>query len=192
MRHLVIVCGCLLFMVPTRAPAQDAKANAPKKQLPPGTLDRATLKEWLADLGYKPEDWNESYFKITIVRDNRNIFFLIGPSSDMGRLWYLAPLSSIPDLSRVPAEPIRKLLEENDAIQPNCFTYLPESKTLYLASSVRNSELTRAKLRKGIQDFDALVRKKEPLWKPALFRSDVVFPEMTADAKATLKRLQGK
>jgi hypothetical protein len=65
-------------------------------------------------------------------------------------------------VERAPASALLALLRENWALAPAHFAFNKDG--LYLHRSLENRGLTPVRLRKEIDEFDALVRRTSPIW----------------------------
>jgi hypothetical protein len=147
----------------------DGKSEEPKpevkKEVKKGVLTHESLKEMLENLGYNPETIRSTagnpMYKIRIERDGWTFIEYVSLSGDGTMIWISAPLKDVPE-DLASAEPLRKLLLENDNIGPSHFSM--KGKRLYMNLALENREVTPLKLRTSLDDVTSTIKATRNLW----------------------------
>ena len=174
--------------------AQPANPVAP----PPGGYTPAQLVEALTKLGYEPTVYGAKKDRcwISLNRGDYRTTVNFSFATDLTLLWMDCPLSTVAFPAQAPAKALRQLLEENERISPAHFVFDDSDKRFHLQQAKGNRDWTPVKLRKEIEKFDDLLRKKEPIWRIDNFlrlapvADEITRPEM-ANLQGTWKLVEG-
>jgi hypothetical protein len=178
-RTLPLLAGALLAVALSAAPVP-AEDTLPKVQPPAGapaapTDDRltpATLETMLRQMGLDPKlskssDGTRTFFHVVVNTDTFRFVLDISLDPDGGRLWFLAPLKQVDDISKVPADRLWALLQDNDSIYPASFSYYKAQKRLYLTLVLDNHGITAGRLHSELLNFMRIIERTYPHWNTA-------------------------
>jgi hypothetical protein len=161
-----------------RAPDETKPAVKPSHTKPAATtaLTSQTLLKLLTDMGYEPKKINDLTFDLKIQRDGWTIYLRLFLTADQTRVWLTSTLETIPDINKVPAEVLAKLVQGNATYSP-CFFYFevdPKNKDwrrLRVANPVDNRGITAAVLRAEIDRMVTNIKNSKPLWKASEWKT---------------------
>lgn len=165
----------------------------PEKEVesPPGGYNAAKLGEVLKKMGYdaQPQQSPGSYL-VTINREGIVYTTRVLVSSDRTNIWITTILDVVPPAVAANPEASRRLLLENETIGPARFTYNGIDSVFHLSQKLGNRAMTPAKLKKAIEENDALARKTAPLWRYEAFVRIGKVPAEVLEPE--LKKFQGE
>jgi hypothetical protein len=130
-------------------------AEKPAKVVPP--LTDESVKEMLDNMGFdfkaEPVDKTVIYH-LTFDQDGWNFHVDVALSSDKEQLWISSGVATLPDVEKVPAATLLRLLAENNNIGPSAIYYDKASKHISLAQALTNrGGLTPAVVRTHLNQF---------------------------------------
>ena len=131
------------------------------------TLTDESLKMLLDNLGYEPEviksTGGNPMYRLKLTRDGWEFMFYVSLSSDRTVLWMSAPLMTLPEASKIPAERLEKLLAKNFDIGPAHFC-IHGNRQLFLEKPIANRGLNASTLRIELDSFTSTIKETGPLW----------------------------
>jgi hypothetical protein len=153
---------------PTQPSAQTAVVSQPQAAattvaVPGGiTLTMENIPAFVAPLGYEAKKVNDNCYSIDASRDGWTLYVNIWPDKYQKKVWFIAYMREIKDMSTVPTDALVKLLEANNQIGPSHF-YLSKN-CIYIGRALENENVTPVRFRHELDQFFADCQKTEQLW----------------------------
>lgn len=147
---------------PAPAPAPAAGTSAPATPPAEGALTFDSFPAFAANLGYECKKISDSTWQIDASRGNFNMTVNVLFDAKHEVVWFFTYLREVPDLSKVPAEAYRRLLESNMTIGPSHF-YMSKAK-LFMGRAIENDHVTSVKFRRELDQFFLDCQATESLW----------------------------
>ncbi len=127
-------------------------------------LDDDGLRTMLNGMGYEPAKLSKG-FLITVKKDTWTYYIQFVLSSDNTKLGMNSNLGMVSDPDSISASEWRRLLEENNEIDPSTFLFNKEQKKLYMHRSLDNRGVTPAFVRTQIENFTSNMHDTSEYWK---------------------------
>ena len=147
---------------PAPAPAPAAGTSSPAVPMAEGALTYDTFPAFAANLGYECKKISDSTWQIDASRGTFNMTVNVLFDAKHEVVWFFTYLREVPDLSKVPAEAYRRLLESNMTIGPSHF-YMSKAK-LFMGRALENHHVTSVKFRRELDQFFLDCQATESLW----------------------------
>lgn len=149
-------------LAPTPAPAPMPGSTATAVPLAEGALTYDTFPAFAANLGYECKKISDSTWQIDASRGTFNMTVNVLFDAKHEVVWFFTYLREVPDLSKVPAEAYRRLLESNMTIGPSHF-YMSKAQ-LFMGRALENDHVTSVKFRRELDQFFLDCQATESLW----------------------------
>lgn len=148
-----------LLQSPARPATNAAPAAAPAVEQ---KLTYETFPAFAAQMGFETKKIGEASYQIDIVRDGWTLYTQVWIDKANNKVWLIAYLRQIPDLSQVPATAYYRLLESNCLIGPTHF-YVSKN-NLFMGRPFENENVTAVRFRRELDQFFSDCQKTESLW----------------------------
>jgi hypothetical protein len=135
-----------------------------------GDAGRRTLDDLMAmleDMGYEPEvkngDNGAPILLFSCPINGRRFFMGLCPGPNAKKVW-LNIYWKLPNGAAIPPAVLQRMLEANLRNGPTNFVYNPRARTIGMALSMDNRDLTVSDLRYWLDGFLTTVAQNESLW----------------------------
>lgn len=178
MKRVIGICVVLgLLMIGNGTLSVRAQDNAGTKTTEKpasatnGKLVTADLPALLQGLGYETEKVGDTAYRFTVTRGKWSFKINISISANQKKVWMSSYLAEIPDIDKVPAGPLAKLMQSNADIGPASF-YLTDDasstakqqKWLKIGYALDNHAITPAFFREEMEWFCDRMVETADLW----------------------------
>ncbi|HZT20054.1 MAG TPA: hypothetical protein VFA23_11680 [Dongiaceae bacterium] len=129
------------------------------------------LKTMLENLGYPVEVKSDSggkryQFKESLPDGSLTFTITAELSSDKTTIWIFTGLFAIPEGKKAPSSILLAMLQKNDEIGPQFFSYGGNAKLFYLNYPSPNADVTPAVMRQRLKSFLTNLGTTRNLWDP--------------------------
>jgi hypothetical protein len=153
--------GLLALAVTVRPAMADDDDDAPKPKKPApkattGALTDESLGALLEKLGYEAKAQNSktgTYYSIEFEEDGWTFRYTVSLSPNKKFLWISTSVVTLSEGTKLPAETLLRLLEENDRIGPTTISYDKQYKQIRVAVALYNRGITAGGLKEQMGFF---------------------------------------